>query len=102
MKTQSDYQRALKIVGEVVRAWDPYSLLENGAPSDEFDPEIALLVARIASIRSAHDATQAVSSVFSAQFEPGDFPVEACAETGAALYARLVASGLTPPVEERR
>ena len=34
MHNRADYEKALVIVGSVERAWDPYCLLEGGAPTD--------------------------------------------------------------------
>ena len=64
MHNRADYEKALVIVGSVVRAWDPYCLLEGGAPSDEFDAEIAQLVTHILRISTPANAAQAISTVF--------------------------------------
>ena len=69
MKTKADYRLALQVVGAAVRDWDPYSLLAGGCPVDEFDAEVASVVAQIPRIKSEHDATLALSRVFSSAFE---------------------------------
>ena len=94
MQTRDDYKQAFAVVASVVRQWDPYRLLEGGAPSDEFDAEIAKIVTYIPRIHTAQDAAQALSSVFSAAFEPHLFTPEACAQPGMLLYSRLAESGL--------
>jgi len=94
MKDRRDYEQALQVVGQVMRAWDSYSLLAEGAPADEFDTEIALLVARVPNIHSATDAAHAISAIFSKAFEPRLFTPEACAEPGAQLFAKLDQTGL--------
>jgi len=63
MKTRADYDRALSIMHEALQ-WDPYSLIEGGAPCDEFDSEAAQLVSRIPQIHSPTDASVALSQVF--------------------------------------
>lgn len=70
MRSKSDYKRAVRVVREVVHAWDPYRLIAGGAPDDEFDHEIASVVAQIPRIRSARDASHALSRVFSSSFGP--------------------------------
>ena len=40
MRTRGDYERAIRLVREVVHRWDPYGLLAGGCPADEFDREI--------------------------------------------------------------
>ncbi len=93
MKTRQDYERALLTIGEIIRAWDPYDLIAEGAPQDEFDAEIAQLTTQIPRIRTVDDAAQAISTVFSEAFGPDNFQVENCREVGRILYDGLVRSG---------
>ena len=93
MKTRGDYDAAVLIVGAVVRAWDPYRLIESGAPADEFDAEIAKVVSCIPGISSAATAAAALSSVFSASFEPERFSPAQCAVPGQDLFIRLSIAG---------
>ena len=97
MRNRRDYKRALEVVGEVVRNWDPYGLLQSGMPDNEFDAEIAKVVAAIPRINSATDASRALSVAFSDSFEPESFSEASCAEPGVELYSRLVAAGLCTP-----
>jgi hypothetical protein len=78
----------------VIDAWDPYSLLHGGAPTDEFESEASTLVSRIGHIHSPADAAREISSVFSRALEPQYFTVDACADVGAKLYSRLKGAGL--------
>jgi hypothetical protein len=94
MKTRDDYKRALAAVTSVVHCWDPYGLLAGGAPSDEFDPEIAQVVTRIPHIHTAQDAANALSLVFSEAFEPDLFTPELCLQPGSQLYTLLKEMGL--------
>jgi hypothetical protein len=94
MKDKADYKLAIKIVGTVIRAWDPYALLAGGSPKDEFDAEIARVVTQIPRINSSQDAAFAISRVFSASFESEYFTPEACAEVGAELFKALSENGI--------
>ena len=94
LRTRADYDHAFEVVRQVIYAWDPYNLVAGGAPADEWDGEIALLVAELQRIRSNDDAVAAVSRVFSAAFQPDGFGPADCAEVGERLYGRLVESGL--------
>jgi hypothetical protein len=87
------YQLALQVVGAVVREWDPYSLIAGGAPADEFDSEIAGVVAQLPRIKSEKEAALALSRVFSSAFEAERFTPEKCAEAGKKLFAALSANG---------
>jgi len=93
MRSRADYDAAFELVRQVVADWDPYCLLAEGAPSDEFGEEIALVVARIPKIESPESAAAHLSEVFSRQFEPELFSIEQCRAPGRSLFERLVAAG---------
>ena len=94
MKTKADYKRALEVVGKIIREWDPHSLIASGSPVNEFDSEIATVVAQVPHIKSADDAALAISRVFTSSFEVGQFTPDACAEVGSKLFVELSAQGL--------
>jgi hypothetical protein len=94
MKSKADYYRAIAAVRDVISQWDPYSLLAGGAPADEFESEVRSIVAQIPRIRSAHDASYAISRVFSSAFEPRSFKPEDCAEVGGMLFRTLTEQNL--------
>jgi hypothetical protein len=94
MRTRADYDQAFAVVREVIHEWDPYGLLAGGAPKDEWDDEIAKLLTKIPHIASEADAIDAVSSVFTAAFEPEEFSTADCAAIGRRLYQSLTVSEL--------
>jgi hypothetical protein len=94
VKTREDYDRAIVLTRELMHAWDPGKLLAGGAPRDEFDDEVARLVARIPRIADAEDAGRHVGEVFSAQFGLGVVDAAESARIGARWYAALVEAGL--------
>ena len=94
MRTRADYEHALVVVRRVIDEWDPYGLLADGAPADEWDREIVLVVARIPRIASEEDAAHAISRVFSEAFQARGFTPEDCADVGRRLYQTLVAEGV--------
>jgi hypothetical protein len=55
------YEKLVTVVGGVIRNWDPYGLLAGGAPSNEFDQEIALVAARVKQIKTETDCVPPVS-----------------------------------------
>jgi hypothetical protein len=104
MKTRADHERATRAVRQVIHRWDPYGLLAEGCPPDEFDAEIAAVVAEIPRIRGRADAAHVLSRIFSSSFEPERFQPEDCAAAGVELYAGLSAVGLlagSPPTDPR-
>jgi hypothetical protein len=93
MRTREDYDRAVGIVSGMIAMWDPYALLENGVPSDEFDDEVARVVAQIPRVASGRDMVLAVSLVFSAAFGKGFSPAD-CEQVGLRLFEALSKEGL--------
>lgn len=86
LKNRKDYDRACAIAKSVIDSWDPYRLLEDGAPDDEFEAEAASIVVHLPRILSAEDAVDAVSTVFSNAFEPDLFKPEHCRDVGERIY----------------
>jgi hypothetical protein len=86
---QEQIELANQIVSELVRQWDPYSLLASGCPNDEFDPEVSSIVSNISSIHTEQDATRIISEVFSSAFEPEHFTEDICKPYGRDLFAIL-------------
>jgi hypothetical protein len=84
----------VEAVRSVVVEWDPYALLAQGAPPDEFNNEIHAVARRIERIGSPNDAIQVLSQIFSAYFQPEYFRPEDCQEAGEQLYRVLQARGL--------
>ena len=96
MRSRDDYERAIAVTAAILREWDPYCLLEGGAPHDELDGEIAKVVAQIPRMSNASDAAQVVSQVFAKAFEPEVFTPATCAGIGERLFASLAKAGLVP------
>jgi hypothetical protein len=93
LDSRKEFDRAVNVVADVIRSWDPYGLISGGAPSDEFDREIRSVVSQIPRIASSNDAVHAVSRVFSSAFERERFGVNECREVGAQLYRALTDAG---------
>ena len=89
MKDRRDYEKAIEIIGDIIRAWDPYSLIAEGAPMNEFDDQIAKITARVPSFRSPSDAAQAISAIFSASFGPETFSAIDCSSPADKLFMEL-------------
>jgi len=92
-KTPSAYKTALERVRLIIDEWDPYALLENGAPADEYESLAMSVVGKSSRAFSAEDVVQAVSSIFSGAFEPEHFQVEQCREVGLKVFAALQDEG---------
>ncbi len=51
--TKRERERAFAVACRVIHEWDPYGLLKGGAPADEFDREIAAVVAQFDRIKGS-------------------------------------------------
>ena len=89
MKDRREYEKALEIIGGVIRAWDPYSLIALGAPANEFDDQIAKITAGAVAFRSPSDVARAISAVFSASLGPDSFSVADCSEPAQQIFTAL-------------
>jgi len=87
-------------VRKLIHDWDPYRLLEIGAPEDEWDREIRQIIARVDQIKSATDATRVISEVFTSAFQPEGFGEADCAEVGDRLFSALKDAGLIQIAEQ--
>jgi hypothetical protein len=94
MKSPTSNDKAIEVTRAVVHAWDPYSLLQQGAPIDEFDGEITQLVTYIPKVANVSDATKVVSLVFSRAFEPKLLTPESCSDVGENWFKSLCEAGL--------
>jgi hypothetical protein len=94
MRTRTHYERALSVVRGVIHEWDPYALIGGRAPANEWDSEIASLVAQIPRMKSDNDAAHAISRVFSSAFQAEGFGPCDCGEVGRRLYRALQDSRL--------
>lgn len=97
MNTSSEYKKAVEIVRREIAAWDPYDLLNGGAPPDEFDAEVASVVSGLRGVTSATDLAAVISKVFSSQFEDEYFTPAQCMEFSSAMFAALQLAGVLPP-----
>ena len=77
------------IVRAAILEWDPYGLINGGAPEDEWDSEILQIVGKVHGIIAAAEAAATISDVFSNAFQPERFEKQDCAEVGRRLFDAL-------------
>ena len=65
------YQALVAAVERAVNEADPIGLLEIGAPTDEYSPEIGTIVPRIANAQRLDDVTDVLHEEFSRWFGAG-------------------------------
>ena len=96
MRTRREYDRAFQIVRDVIARWDPYGLIGQGAPTDEFDDEIAQLLPYLQRAKSGSELGDAVLRVFAQTFGEAGFDIGSCRKVGEELYTDLTKAGLLP------
>jgi hypothetical protein len=102
MTDAAQWERIESVVRKVIHGWDPYQLLQSGAPEDEWDGEILQIVGRVNRIHSTDDATAVVSEVFTAAFQAEGFAQADCREVGAKLFNALKDTGLIQTAQQAR
>ncbi len=100
MIDRSQWKQIEPIVRKVIHDWDPYHLLEVGAPEDEWDREILQIVGRVGRIHSPDDAAAVVSEVFTEAFHPEGFGQDDCADVGRKLFTALQDAGMIETAEQ--
>jgi hypothetical protein len=94
MQNRQQYDLAFSLVRESVAQWDPLGLVGGGAPADEWDHEVARIVARLRDARTPHHVGAAVAEVFSDALGSSGPDAASCEEFGRALYSRLKVAGI--------
>ena len=93
MNTKRYHKEVFLIVKKEIAKADPYSLLELGAPEDEFDSEVKSIIRQLSRCKSAIDISHAIArtfnSSFSKNFKPEDFVQE-----GNEIYDKLKNLGI--------
>jgi len=88
------YQETIKVVTEVINDWDPYDLIKSGAPDNEFSPEVGRIAAKAHGVKTSMELAKIISGVFTDQFGPEYFSVEACVQVASRLFTDLKNHGL--------
>lgn len=83
---KKQYKHHFKELRAIINEWDPYSLIAEGAPVDEFESEVGEVLAGLPKCKNQDDAVGLVSKVFSKAFEPDLFKPEHCTEVGQKVY----------------
>ena len=71
----------------LINAWDPYGLIDEGAPTDEFESEITKILAGLSKCKSSDDATKLIADIFRQSFESDKFSDDSCQQIGHKVYA---------------
>ena len=89
MIDQESWKKAVAIVRDAIHEMDPYDLIADGAPKDEFDSEILKIVGAIKNAQSEKEITNAISAILGDSFEPEAFKPRHCKKAGSKIYYSL-------------
>jgi len=85
------YQRLVAAVELAINEADPMSLLEAGAPTDEYSPEIATILPRLAGVQGFSDVIDVLHEEFVRWFDQGIAgPREAYEEPARRIWAAFL------------
>ncbi|MFA5260882.1 MAG: hypothetical protein WC450_06615 [Candidatus Omnitrophota bacterium] len=80
------YKIMFNSVKQIINDWDPYQLIEGGTPGNEFESEIAQLLAGLSKCKSVEDVINLTSKIFSESFGSSGFSFEDCNSVGTKIY----------------
>ena len=78
------YQKLFNEVRAVLNRHDPWGLLADGAPQDEYEPEVGTILPRLLQAQSPEEVHRMVAEEFQAWFGPAPALVDARFPTVAA------------------
>jgi len=84
-----DYQEIVRIVIQALNEWDPYELIEGGAPENEFTEEATRIAANIKKIETPTELANVISDVFSRSFDSDVFSVAECLPVASRIFSDL-------------
>jgi len=83
------YQEIVHIVLQALNEWDPYELIDAGAPENEFTEEATRIAAKIKKTETPTELAHVISDVFSRSFDSDVFSVEECLPVASRILCDL-------------
>jgi hypothetical protein len=94
MRDRQQYDLAFALVRESLAKWDALQHINAGAPPDEWDDEVARIVARLRDAQTPAQVGAAIGEVFSDALGSSGPDAASCVELGRALHSRLRVAGI--------
>jgi hypothetical protein len=76
-----------KIVSEEIDNWDPLGLLKLGAPGDEYETEITIIVKGLPNCKSESDLSKLIQSTLDSTFGPDLYEYDS--QTSKSIWDRI-------------
>ena len=84
-----DYQAIVHIIMQALNDWDPYELIEAGAPENEFTEEATRIASKMKKTETPTELAHVISDVFSKSFGSDAFSVEECLSVSSKILGDL-------------
>ena len=88
-----DYEKSLEIVRDSIHRINPYHLMEEGFPDDEFDREISSIAKQLERCNSGKDVSHTIARVLNSAFNE-NHQAEEFIEEGNIIFKGLEQNGL--------
>jgi len=82
------YKQVFSLVKEAIDEWDPYGLIEGGAPDGEFNNEVEQIVPFVIKSNNADELAKNTKRIFDTMFEPV-FKIEDCKKVAKKIIKRV-------------
>lgn len=89
-----EYREIVDIVMKALNEWDPYEVIEAGAPENEFTEEAERIVAKFKRAKTPTELAHVISNVFSRSFGSDVFSTEECLPVASKILGDLRARHL--------
>jgi hypothetical protein len=87
------YNELMETVGAAIKKLDPYGLIAGGAPSNEFDSEVAKISTEALKPTSVRDFASFIAEVLNESFGKG-FSTDSCLPVAKEIRSELKQKGL--------
>ena len=82
---KTEYKRQHQELTKIINEWDPYGLLDGGAPSDEFAHEVSKILTELKKATSVDEVAQIVANVFTENFGE-EFLIKDCENVSKEIF----------------
>ncbi|HEY4602014.1 MAG TPA: DUF1871 family protein [Cerasibacillus sp.] len=81
---------ATDIVKRHINRWDPFDLLYLGAPDDEYETEVEMIVKELSKIQNENDLAEVIQDTFNKMFGTEQFTNETCQPIALLIWQEIL------------
>lgn len=91
---KAHYEHLFEVTKQEVNRWDPLDLIAAGAPCDEYEQEVTLLVPKLPSASSESEFREVIAAIFAEAFGETGITPQSCSGFASRLHSRFLEEGL--------